>query len=177
MNNDPIARINELQEQVNQLSRKCEVALNECNTIIKHLPFAAFTVDAEMNIKMVNAVATDLFTSKVGDMMAIPDILTRYINIARLDGQVIGKIMEFLGQRFSVSIYVLTSEQSYLVIIRNVYSSDVAKEEVEARIREAIDLRMSLVQKIGFLLGEEAAEISKKLNSVMELLESKKEKI
>lgn len=177
MNNDPILRIKELEEQVSALSEKCATTLNECNTIVKHLPFAAFTIDREMNIQMFNDVAADLFSSKIGGIMVLPDVLTRQINIARLDGQVIGKIMELLGQRFSVSIYVLTENKSYLVLIRNIYSSDVAKEEVEARIREAIDIRMSLVQKIGFLLGEEASEISKKLNSVMELLESKKEKI
>ena len=48
------------------------------------------------------------------------------------------------------------------------YSPEVRKEEVMKRVTEVIDKNLSLVQQIGFLLGEGASETEKMLNSIIE---------
>ncbi len=45
---------------------------------------------------------------------------------------------------------------------------EVQKEEVVKRLTDVIDNNLSLVQQIGFVLGEGAAETERMLNSIIE---------
>ena len=45
---------------------------------------------------------------------------------------------------------------------------EVQREEVVKRLNEVIDNNLSLVQQIGFVLGEGAAQTERMLNSIIE---------
>jgi len=59
-------------------------------------------------------------------------------------------------------------------VIRDMYAPEIRKEEVIKRVTEAIDKNLEMVQKIGFLLGEGAAETEQMLNSIMEFYKTAK---
>ena len=56
------------------------------------------------------------------------------------------------------------------------YSPEVRKEEVIKRVGEAIDKNLSMVQQIGFLLGEGASETERMLNSIIEFYKTQPKK-
>ena len=47
------------------------------------------------------------------------------------------------------------------------YSPEVRKEETLKRVTEVIDKNLSMVQQIGFLLGEGASETERMLKSII----------
>lgn len=78
---------------------------------------------------------------------------------------------------FNLSVFTIRKNKIVGAVFRDMYSPEVRKEEVIKRVTEVIDKNLSMVQKIGFLLGEGASETEQMLNSIMELYKmNKKEK-
>lgn len=67
-----------------------------------------------------------------------------------------------------VSVFPITPNKTAGAILRDIYSPEVHGEEVTSRITDVIDKNLAMVQKIGFLLGEGAADTEKMLNSILE---------
>lgn len=67
-----------------------------------------------------------------------------------------------------VSVFPITPNKIAGAILRDIYSPEVHGEEVTSRITDVIDKNLSMVQKIGFLLGEGASDTEKMLNSILE---------
>ncbi|NJM15291.1 MAG: hypothetical protein HC896_07855 [Bacteroidales bacterium] len=61
-------------------------------------------------------------------------------------------------------------------IIRDMSAPEVQRAEVINRVTAVIDKNLSMVQKIGFLMGEGAAEIEKELNSILEVYKTTRTK-
>ncbi len=68
----------------------------------------------------------------------------------------------------NVSVFIIRKARIVGAVFRDMYSPEVRKEEVIKRVSEVIDKNLSLVQQIGFLLGEGASETEKMLNSIIE---------
>jgi iron only hydrogenase large subunit-like protein len=73
----------------------------------------------------------------------------------------------------NISIFPIRENQVAGGIIRDMRAPEVQRSEVTRRVSEVIDKNLEMVQKIGFLLGESAADIEKMLNSVMEIYNEK----
>jgi len=76
--------------------------------------------------------------------------------------------VSFNDQLINVSVFVIRKSKIAGAIFRDMYSPDVRKEEVIKRVNEVIDSNLSLVQQIGFLLGEGASDTEKMLHSIIE---------
>ncbi len=79
----------------------------------------------------------------------------------------------FRGQLLNFSVFVIRKGKIAGGIFRDMYSPEVRKEEVLTRISEVIDKNLSLVQQIGFLLGEGASETERMLHSIIEFYKDK----
>lgn len=67
-----------------------------------------------------------------------------------------------------------TSKSNYVfAIFRNIYNEEILKDEISLRVQEVIDQNMAMVQKIGFLMGEETSKTTKTLNSIISSLSNK----
>ena len=75
----------------------------------------------------------------------------------------------------NVSVFVIEKDKIVGAVIRDMSAPEVQKEEVVKRLTEAIDKNLSLVQQIGFIMGEGAAETERMLNSIIESYELKKD--
>jgi iron only hydrogenase large subunit-like protein len=74
-----------------------------------------------------------------------------------------------LGERtLSVSIFPIRSRKYVGAILRDMYTPEVRKQQILARLNEVIDENFDMVQKITQLLGEGAAKTEQMLNSVIE---------
>jgi PAS domain-containing protein len=74
----------------------------------------------------------------------------------------------------NVSVFVIEKNKIVGAVIRDMSAPEVQKEEVVKRLTEVIDKNLSLVQQIGFVMGEGAAETERMLNSIIESYRPKK---
>ena len=72
------------------------------------------------------------------------------------------------GKLLNVSIFLIEKGKIVGAVIRDMSAPEVQKEEVVKRLSEVIDNNLSLVQQIGFVLGEGAAQTERMLNSIIE---------
>ncbi|MFZ4412241.1 MAG: [Fe-Fe] hydrogenase large subunit C-terminal domain-containing protein [Bacteroidales bacterium] len=87
---------------------------------------------------------------------------------------VLNKDVHFGEGLLNVSIFTIRKEKIVGAIVRDMFSPEVRSEEVINRVNDVIDVNLSLVQQIGFLLGEGAANTEKMLNSIIESYKTKK---
>lgn len=78
----------------------------------------------------------------------------------------------FQDRLINVSVFIIRPGKIVGAVLRDMYSPEVRKEEVLKRVGEAIDKNLSMVQQIGFLLGEGASETERMLNSIVEFYKS-----
>lgn len=76
----------------------------------------------------------------------------------------------------NLSVFTIRKNKIAGAVFRDMYSPEVRKEEVIKRITDVIDKNLSMVQKIGFLLGEGASETEQMLNSILKLYKPGKKK-
>ncbi len=72
------------------------------------------------------------------------------------------------GKLLNVSIFLIEKGKIVGAVIRDMSAPEVQREEVVKRLNEVIDNNLSLVQQIGFVLGEGAAQTERMLNSIIE---------
>lgn len=84
------------------------------------------------------------------------------------DSNVLNKDVSYGDHLFNVSVFGIKKNKVVGAVIRDMYLPEVRKEEVINRVSEVIDDNLTMVQKIGFILGENASVIEKKLNSILE---------
>ncbi len=80
--------------------------------------------------------------------------------------------INFEERLLNVSVFIIRKGKIVGAVLRDMYSPEVRKEEVIKRVGEAIDKNLSMVQQIGFLLGEGASETEQMLNSIIEFYKS-----
>jgi len=72
------------------------------------------------------------------------------------------------GKILNISVFVIEKDKTVGAVIRDMSAPEVQKEEVVKRLTEVIDKNLSLVQQIGFIMGEGASESERMLNSIIE---------
>ena len=77
-------------------------------------------------------------------------------------------------KQYSISVFVIRKEKIIGAVIRDLSSPEVQKEEIIKRLTDVVDKNLSLVQQIGFILGEGASETERMLNSIIESYKPKK---
>jgi hypothetical protein len=75
---------------------------------------------------------------------------------------------------YNLSVFTIQKGRIIGAVIRDMQAPDIRKEEVVKRISDVIDKNLEMVQKIGFLLGEGAAETEQMLNSIIEFYKTVK---
>ena len=89
---------------------------------------------------------------------------------------ILNRDVRFEEDIFNASIFTIKPHKTVGVIVRDMSSPEIRKEEVINRVTEVIDKNLETVQKIGFLLGEGASETEQMLNSIIEFYKSQKNK-
>jgi hypothetical protein len=94
--------------------------------------------------------------------------------VLKEDQPVVSKDVHIDERMLNISIFPIKKNKMCGAILRDLYSPEVQGEEVTSRVSEVIDKNLEMVQKIGFLLGEGAAETEQMLNSIIESYKSRK---
>ena len=77
-------------------------------------------------------------------------------------------------KQYSISVFGIRKGKIVGAVIRDLSAPEVQKEEIVKRLTDIVDKNLSLVQQIGFILGEGASETERMLNSIIETYKNKK---
>jgi Na+-translocating ferredoxin:NAD+ oxidoreductase RNF subunit RnfB len=180
-----------LKESEELARREKEIAQNTSdmmNNMLEKLPTGVVIVDNYLKIlhsnqSFINIIGEDAKAiSDVIPGLAGADIKTlipfnvynMFTFVIKEDEPVVSKDVHFEDKMLNISIFPIKKNKMCGAIIRDLYSPEVQGEEVIIRVSEVIDKNLEMVQQIGFLLGEGAAETEQMLNSIIESYKSKK---
>jgi len=159
------------------------------NNMLEKLPTGVVIVDNHLkilhsNLSFINIVGED--AKSISDVIPgltgadlktlLPfNVYNMFSYVLKEDQPVVSKDVRFDEKMLNISIFPIKKNKMCGAIIRDLYSPEVQGEEVTIRVSEVIDKNLEMVQKIGFLLGEGAAETEQMLNSIIESYKTRKE--
>ncbi len=154
------------------------LAQDKLNTLIKTLPLGVVIVDEKMNIIECNAKFVEMFVGIEADEKVISRFKGRNISKFVETGNValktfeVGKLKTVIrsGQKiFEVYSFAINKEMIGM-IFQDITKLAVKREMIVKKAEEVIQKNLQVVQKIAFLLGENAAEAEVILNSLIEAI-------
>lgn len=175
-----IALLDGLAENDMCVSYMRRVARDKTNILLKKMPQGVVLVDEKMRIVQAN----EKFAITLGkEMKELYDLkpglagldITKELSFHKYFSSVLHTCSDVIEQdvRDGENFYNLSvfSVQDHLLvcgIIENMHAPEVRKDIVLTRTRDVINQNMKIVQKIAFLLGENASYTESMLNSIVE---------
>jgi iron only hydrogenase large subunit-like protein len=180
--------LKESEEAARKEKEIAQSASDMMNNMLEKLPSGVVIVDNHLkilhsNLSFINIVGEDAKAiSDVIPGLSGADLKTlmpfsvynMFTFVLKEDQPVVSKDVRFDEKMLNISIFPIKKNKMCGAIIRDLYSPEVQGEEVTIRVSEVIDKNLEMVQKIGFLLGEGAAETEQMLNSIIESYKSRK---
>ena len=183
--NEQLAKTKQaLEDSEKHAQEEKQMVLSFSDTItavMQKIPSGVVITDSELKVVQANTVLVNMLGDEAQSIHeVIPGLKGADIksllpqNIHQLFSFVVQNQQELinkdikLGERIlNLSIFPINQGQTYGAIFRDMSSPEVQKEEVIKRVTETIDKNLEMVQQIGFLLGEGAAETERMLNSII----------
>lgn len=173
------AKVEDLKKENAALREEISVLSAGLHTLIRKLPVATVITDNNGRIRMANPAFTELAGVKGHDENSelnevelrdiVEDEIYNFFINANLGEDMEGTITRMNGHLVNLSIYSIRKRDIVIGMIRDLEIPSAANEETVRLIKTSIDRQMAMVQKIGFLLGEEVSEIARNLNSVIKI--------
>lgn len=171
----------ESEEQANRAKETAKEAQESLYATIRKLPFGVVFADKALKITFsnesfvallgddaleINEVVPGLIGAQLKSLLP-KDIYNQFYLVSSLPNESINKDFKYKERLLNVQIFSMGSGNLIGGIFRDLLLPEVQREEIVRRITEVIDKNLTTVQKIGFLLGEGAAETERMLNSII----------
>ncbi len=191
ISNEKLAQAKEALKESEQIAQREKQAAREASeitrTMLQKLPSGVVILDETLKIHQANQSFIQLLGEDALEINeVIPGLagadLKKFLpyNIYNLftyvlanNENITNRDIIFNESQYSLSVFVIRKDKIVGAVIRDLSSPEVQKEEVVKRLTEVVDKNLSLVQQIGFVLGEGASETEKMLNSIIESYKSK----
>lgn len=192
VSHEKLATMQSALQESERKARKEEQTAREASerisAMLQKMPSGAVITDNKLRIIESNESFINILGNEAHEINEIipglkgADLKTLLpVNIYKLfeyvienDDNVLNKDVQYGEKMFIVSIFTIKKGKVIGAVLRDMYSPEVRKEEVIKRVGDVIDDNLKMVQKIGFLLGENASKVEKKLNSIIESYKSDK---
>lgn len=149
--------------------------------IMENLPLSMLIVDDNLKIIQSNQTFIDLIGQEAREINEIipglegADIKTllplqvcNFFNYVTEKGEAVeNKDIEIEDKLITISVFPIRRGKINGAIFKNLYQSEIRRDELIHRISDVIEKNLAMVQQIGFLLGEGAAETERMLNSII----------
>ncbi|HCY00417.1 MAG TPA: histidine kinase [Bacteroidales bacterium] len=183
--NDKLAQTKEALKEAEKVARREQEASSDAsetiNTMIKKLPSALVIVDKKLKVVQSNQSFIDLLGDDAIEISEVVpglvgadlktllpyNIYNLFSHVLQNDEDIKNRDIHYNDNLLNLSVFTIKKGSIIGAVIRDMYAPDVRKEEVIKRITDAVDINLAMVQKIGFLLGEGAAETEHMLNSII----------
>jgi Na+-translocating ferredoxin:NAD+ oxidoreductase RNF subunit RnfB len=186
ISNDKLAQAEKALRESERIARKEKEAAREASEIItamlQKLPSGLVILDEKLKILQANQSFIDMLGEDAQEINEIipglagadlktllPYSIYNLFTYVLLNNESIqNRDISYNNQLLNASVFIIKKSKIVGAVFRDMYLPEVRKEEVIKRVTEVIDKNLSLVQQIGFLLGEGASETEKMLNSIIE---------
>lgn len=173
--------LHEKEEQVKTEHDTAQKASDLTDAMLEKLRAGIVFVDFKMKIVKANNTFCSIMGEEVEEINdVIPglrgadlkkifpeDICNLFSYVLTESEPIDGRDVKHGNELLNLSIFPIRENQIAGAIVRDMSAPEVQKAEVIKRVSEVIDKNLSMVQQIGFLLGEGASDIEKMLNSVI----------
>ncbi len=181
-------RIKTLSSEIDIAQNELEIERNNLNNIVSKLNEAVVIVGKNRELLLYNKSFIDMLDKKSlcfincsepkTENLMLKELVNDDLYKRFLEVQNSGKDQLWLNSKLgdftvSTSIYSIRRGEKIMLIFRNIADSLVARQEATKQIEAVINQNMSMVQKIGFLLGEEIAATTKVLYKTMTTIDPK----
>ena len=179
------AILNKHAEKSMCVSYMRKLAQNKANGLIKAIPSGVVVVDKKMKIIECNQNFAKLLGSDVEEMYdALPGLVgarldkmakfSKYLCDVLLPDspEVIDREVREGKKIFHITAFVIEKEEFAAAVIEDVTSPQIQKKRIVSQAKKVINKSLTAVQKIAFLLGENAAETELILNSIIDSFET-----
>ncbi|MFP4065653.1 MAG: [Fe-Fe] hydrogenase large subunit C-terminal domain-containing protein [Bacteroidales bacterium] len=158
------------------------VAHDKASVLLQRMPSGVMIVDEnlkviECNINMARMLGEEVqMIYEVNPGLPAADV-KKLVPFHRLFEQVLTSGKDLLDKEFKlknrllkVSVFSVQTHKIVCAIARDLYNPEVRTDEVVKRTRSIITENLGTVQKIAYLLGENASKTETSLNSILEIL-------
>jgi len=158
-----------------------KLAQKKANGLIRAIPGGVVIADSGLKIVECNSNFAALMGSDIVEMYdAKPGLegadLTKIIPFYRFFADVLAVNGPDVIERevragkkiFHVSVFAIEKEEAAGAVIEDVTAPQIQKHRIVTQAKKVIDKNLSVVQRIAFLLGENAAESESILNSIID---------
>ncbi len=183
--NDLKSTLQQLQSEQKQIHANSELAIQAMdilNAMLQKLPSSIVIIDKDYKIVRSNLSFIEMIGQEAKDIHEIipelvgadirtllPTHIFQYFQfVLENDESITNKDIVLNEKYLNVSIFSIKKNEIVGAVFRNLYSPEIREEEVINRLNEVIDRNLQMVQKIGFLLGEEAAATEQMLHSIIQ---------
>ena len=181
-------RIRRLEKELATLKERTDTLASCFDQLVMRLPIATFICSRGGKIAVANKVLPQLAgiaplrLSDLPDNLAgeniftlLPEEMSQMIRMSASADSERCYITELGGHPVSISLSPLAGEY-VLGMIRDLREPNIATEQIQSLLQDAVERKMAMVQKIGSLLGEEASVEIDDLNTVIRILDSAEQK-
>ncbi|MDQ0291526.1 [Fe-Fe] hydrogenase large subunit C-terminal domain-containing protein [Oligosphaera ethanolica] len=164
-----------------------KLANKKANTLIQTMPSGVIIVQENMNVVECNRRFAEMLGDDIKDAFEVSPglegasaqklvpFLTKYFDQVLETGCDISyRDIENNGSVYNVTIFTIEPHRIVGCIMRDITEPAVEKEQVIRKAQEVIRRQMETVQKIAYLLGENAAESQVSLNDIIDSYSSKR---
>lgn len=168
-------------EQKMCVSYMRRVAQDKASTLLQRMPYGVVIVDKEMRVIESNRIFAELageeatlaYEAKPGlegaDLTKLIPFHHYFSNLFNSGESVLEKDI-FTGNHFlHLSIFTLDVKNLQCAIVHNLRTPELKREEIVKRTRKVVRENLETVQKIAFLLGENASNMETLLNSIVNI--------
>lgn len=158
-----------------------KLAQKKANGLIRAIPSGVVIADSDLKIiecnenfaRLMGEDTLAMFEAKPGmegaDLEKISGISRFFKDVLSVDGPDVVEHELREGKKiFQTTVFVIEKGESACGVIQDVTVPQIQKERVIKQTRKVINKNLAVVQKIAFLLGENAAETEATLNSIIE---------
>ena len=174
-----IAMLNDMAERQMCVSYMRRVAADKASVLLQRMPYGVVLVDDRLQIIESNRIFAELigndsamlWDAKPGlqgaDMKKMVAFHKVFSNVLSSGNDLIDRNIEENGRLYNLSVFTIQRHRIICGIIQDLHHPGLMQEDVMRRIKQVVHENMSTVQKVAFLLGENAARTEAMLNTVV----------
>ena len=157
-----------------------QLAQKKAALLLKKMPSAVIMVDDKLRILEANERFAKLFDydliyeAKPGlegvDLKKLVSFYNYFENVLSTNNELNNHQIKYKSKVLNLTIFVIEPNKIISAIISDVTEPSIQKDEIANRAKLVIDKNIKTVQKIAYLLGENASETEIILQSMIDLL-------
>lgn len=174
-----IAMLNDMAERQMCVSYMRKVATDKASVLLQRMPYGVVLVDDHLHIIESNRIFADLIGNDAAMLWEVKPGLQGadirkmigfhkvFSNVLSSGNDLIDRNIEDNARLFNLSVFTIQRHRIICGIIQDMHHPGLMQEDTLRKIKQVVQENMSTVQKVAYLLGENAARTEAMLTAVV----------